>query len=131
VRRAIDGLMRAEHVIGVRPSGGVCFALQNRLRVVDQLDRLFTALRPVAEATVAHVRGEVDTLVREVDAILTEHGQGRRVRDSTAERYLEEARRLSALVEEYRAATRDRLAEAAAALDLLRVQVATLVAVAE
>ena len=146
VRRAIDGLMRAEHVIGVRPSGGVYFALQGRRRVVDQLDRLFAALRPVAEAarfyevpvidvarqrqmvaeaTLAHVRGEVDTLVREVDQILTEHGQGRYRRA-----LLEEARRLSALVEEYRAAPRDRLAEATAALDLLRVQVAALVSVA-
>ena len=84
----------------------------------------------VAEATLAHVRGEMDTLVREVDQILTEHGQGRKVRESTAERYLEEARRLAALLEEYRAGTRDRLAEAAAALDLLRVQVAALVSVA-
>jgi hypothetical protein len=155
VRRAIDGLMRAEHVIGVRTSeeekSKVYFALQGRRRVVDQLDRLFAALRPVAngarfhevpvidvtrqrqmvaEATLAHVRGEVDTLVREVDQILTEQGQGRKVRESTAERYLEEARRLSALVDEYRGATRDRLAEAAAALDLLRVQVATLASVA-
>ena len=147
VRRAIDGLMRAEHVIGVRPSGGVYFALQSRRTVVEQLDRLFAALRlaaegarffavpvidvarqrqMVAEATLAHVRGEVDSLVREVDGILTEQAQGRKVRESTAERYLGELRRLGELVEEYRAATRDRTAEAAGALDLLRVQVSTL-----
>ncbi len=151
VRRALEALMRAEHVIGVRPSGGVYFALHARRAVVEQLERLFAALRPVAdgarfyavpvidvarqrqmvaEATLAHVRGEVDSLVREVDGILTEQDQGRKVRESTAERYLEEARRLSGLVDEYRAATRDRLAEAAGALDLLRVQVATLASVA-
>jgi hypothetical protein len=115
----------------VRSSGGVYFALQNHRRVVDQFDRLFAALRPVAETTLAHVRTEVGTPVREVDQILTEHSQGRKVRESTAQRDLEEARRLAALVEEYRVATRDRRAEAAAALELLRVQVAALVSVAE
>lgn len=152
VRRAVEAMMRAEHVIGVRPSGGVYFALHGRRRVVDQLDKLFIALRPVAdgarfcavpvidvarqrqmvaEATLAHVRGEVDSLVREVDAILTEQGQGPKVRESTAERYLGELRRLAELVDEYRGATRDRLAEAAGALDLLRVQVTTLLSAAE
>ena len=85
----------------------------------------------VAEATLAHVRGEVDSLVRDVDQILTEQGQGRKVRESTAERYLGELRRIGQMVEEYRSATRDRMAEAGGALDLLRVQVATLASVAQ
>ena len=152
VRRALDSLMQAEHVIGVRPSGGVYFALHGRRALVEQLDRLFAALRSVAEgarfcavpvidvarqrrmvaeATLAHVRGEVDSLVREVDQILTEQGQGRKVRESTAERYLGELRRIGQMVEEYRSATRDRMAEAGGALDLLRVQGATLASVAE
>lgn len=152
VRRSVDALMTAEHVITVRPSGGVYFALEARKRVVRQLDTLFEALRAVAdgsrfydvsvvdiakqramvaEATLAHVKAEVHGLVREMDDILLEQRDGRRVRQATADRYLSEAKRLSDLVREYRDATRDRLTEASSDLDILREQVTALLTVAE
>ena len=151
VRRAVDAMMAAEHVISLRPSGGVYFALQHRGAVVGQLDLLFEALaaaaagarfvsvpvidvarqrQMLAEATLAHVRGEVESLVREMDGILTEERSGRKVRGATAQGYLQELKRLTELVGEYRAATRDRLSEASASLELLKIQVTALLTVA-
>ncbi len=152
VRRAMDAMMREEHVVSVRPSGGVFFALEKRREVVRQLGDLFDGLRDaeiagtfyavpvinmakqremVAEAALVHVKGEVGSLIHEVDKILTDQAEGRRVRQSTAEGYLRELKRLSDLVGEYRAATRDHLADATGELDLLKTQVTTLLAVAE
>jgi hypothetical protein len=85
----------------------------------------------LAAATLAHVRGEAQGLLRELGTVLEQAGRGRRVRQATAERYLEEARRLGHLVEEYRRATRDRLVEAGSDLDLLREQVVALMGAVE
>jgi hypothetical protein len=74
--------MRAEHVMGAPPSGGVYFALQVRVLVVRKLEQLLEALRQrepvatfspvpvvdlrkqrevVAEAAAAHVAGLAET----------------------------------------------------------------------
>lgn len=144
--------MKAEHVVAARPNGAVYFALEAHKKVTRQLEVLLGLLKAqaasaefydlpvidarkhrnmVASAAVEHVKGEAQSLLREIGNILDDVAGGRKVRGSTVDRYLEETRRIGELLEEYRQATRDRLTEAGSDLDLLRRQVVALANVAE
>ena len=153
IRRAVDGLMTAEKVIDLRHNGGLYFALRAHASVVRQIETLFDVLKgagaedaafcsaplvdrarqrgTVADAAMRQVTGDAQSLQRAIVKIIEEAQEGRKVRKETAHSYMTELKRLHDLAEEYRGATRDALAGAAAALEVLKTEVVSLMTVAE
>jgi|GEM_PF-7063578 len=147
VRRALQALMSAEHVIRLRDDGVVHFALTRHEHVVKQLAAFFEWFRQlnprakfvdaplvdmrekrqmVAEETAEHVKGEVGRLVKEIDGLLLKQKDGRKIRTKTVDGYLDELGRLTSLVGEYRSATRDHIVEAATQIEILQHQIVEL-----
>ena len=152
VRMSIYKIMDTEHIIRARPSGGVYFALQAHNTAMRQIETLLGTLKPLApnadfysltvrdaakdlamvtNATTNHVRVEANSLLRDMGNLLDRAAAGHKIRQQTAEGFLEEAKRLTQLLEEYRNKTRDQFSDAASDLDLVRRQVIALMNVAE
>lgn len=153
IRRALGEMMTAAKVIDLRRNGGLYFALRAHAGVVEQIETLFECLKAagvedpqfcsaplvdrskqrgaVAAAALRQVTEEAEALQRSVIKISEEQKEGRKVRKDTAHGYLQDVKRLQDLTDEYRAATRDSLAGATAALDVLKTEVVSLMMVAD